>query len=578
MVAADSTILDKILSSHSAACQLRVVKVTAEELVHVVGSQEPVRDQPDERARLLLAAGWLKIETVELELPDSERANFVTAIQQSARTWLKQAGDSPTPEDRDQVRWLVEKTRSRESKQQIAQRVWLAAVVYNMNHRGIAFDSEGQVLWQAGIAGRIGLSPDDALDLAWQHGDHQVYTASFRQADGTITRGKGRQRWYVYRLTIDSAADPLFERRAKKTHEKVALIVASEIHATQPRLPRDFYGGNEFQQACIDAQDQQFTHILVVSPEHGILSLDDVVPSDSTWDEVLERRVWAWQQLAIQRLGFYFFGDPRIKIPRAKDINWWAWLNPSSSYEISIFGAGFAVRMLLDQLLRYKSRVASSWPEISIAESRPGYNIGDLGDDDDLDFDLDEDFDSQNFEATLQDIDQMLEWAAEFVELVNIFVPPTGETWELAPDEALIPIRLLTETGMDIEDLLDLLTDISLLIEQSIPISMLISANMVVSIMLQITHSLAHNEHEAVHDTLETLPEAVLRQYIEKVLQETSLEDRLCACLTLIEQMHLIVLSVPPVVNDQLLVWLQTYLATKMRQRILGDQDEPPIK
>ncbi|MBI5960066.1 MAG: hypothetical protein HY866_15100, partial [Chloroflexi bacterium] len=231
MAAADRTILDKILSSHTAACQLLAVKITPDELVHVVGSQEPVRDQPDERARTLLTAGWLKIEAVQLDLPDSERASLVTAIQQSARTWLKQSGDTITSEDREQVRWLTEKTRSRESKQQIAQRVWLAAVVYGMNHRAVAFDSEGQVLWEKGIAGRIGLSPDAALDLAWMHGGHEVYTASFRQPDGTIIRGKGRQRWHVYRLSLDPAADVLFERRAKKVQEKVALIVASEIHA-----------------------------------------------------------------------------------------------------------------------------------------------------------------------------------------------------------------------------------------------------------------------------------------------------------------------------------------------------------
>ena len=572
----DKSIVDQLLSSHPLGCQMQPAVVAPDDLAHVAGTQEPLRDQPDERARMLLIANWLKVETTRLDLPDAERSNLVSAIQQSARAWLKQSGESATQEDRDQVRWLVERTRQNESKQQIAQRVWLAAAMYGLNHRGLAFDAEGEVRWEGGVAGRIGLSVDEAIDRAWSQPSHQVYLASFRQPDGTITRGKGRRRWNIYRLTVDPAAAPLFERRAKKVKERVALIVASEMHATQPRLPRDFYGGDDFQQACIDAQDQQFAYILVVSPEHGMLSLDDVVPSDQFWNDVLERRVWVWQQLAIQRLGFYLFGEPRVDVPASKDLSWWNWLNPESTYEFTIFGGGFAIRILVDQLIRARSRTPRSWPEILLVEQRPGYDIGDYDDDDDFDFDLDDDLDEDTeFETALQDIDQLLEWASEFVSLVNVFVPPTGETWELAPDEALIPVRLLTDTGLDIEDLLDLLTDMTLLLDQSVSFSMLINANMVVSILLQITHSLVHGEHEAIHELLESFPEVVLRRYIENVLQETSQEDRLCACLTLTEQMHLIASTIPPVVSEQLLIWLQTYLSTRMRQRILGDADHP---
>lgn len=592
MSAADLTILDKLLNSHPVVSQIQPVIVAPEDLVHVAGTQEPYRDQPDERARMLLTAGWLKAEIARSDMPDAERSNLVTAIQQAARAWLKQSADAADPSEREQVRWLVEKTRQRESKQQIMQRVWLAAVTYGLNHRGLSFNAEGEVHWEGGVAGRIGLSVDEAIDRAWAQTSHQVYLASFRQPDGTITRGKGRRRWYVYRLTIDAAGAPLFERHAQKIKEKVALIVASETHATQPRLPRDFYGGDEFQQACIDAQDQQFAHILVVSPEHGMLSLDDVVPSDQLWSDVLERRVWVWQQLAIQRLGFYLFsgipistpggvsGEPSLNVPAPKDVNWWNWLNPESTYEFTIFGGGFAIRILLDQLLRARARSPLSWPEIVLVEQRPGYDIGDDDDDDDFDFEIDDDFDEDtDFETTIQDIDQLLDWGAEFVGLVNIFVPPTGETWELAPDEALIPVRLLTETGMDIEDLLDLLTDITLLLDQSVSFSMLINANMVVSVLLQITHSLVHGEIEAIHEALESFPEVVLRRYIENILQETNQEDRLCACLTLAEQMHLIAITIPSAVSDQLLVWLQTYLSMRMRQRILDDPDgSPPVQ
>ena len=161
--------------------------------------------------------------------------------------------------------------------------------------------------------------------------------------------------------------------------------------------------------------------------------------------------------------------------------------------------------------------------------------------------------------------------------LVNIFVVPIDEIWELAPDEALIPVRLLAEMGMDIEDLLDLLTDMTLLLEQPLPISLLINANMVVSVLLQIAHSLAHNERGPVSEILNVFPEGTLRQYIETAMQETSQEDQLCACLTLAEQMQLITIALPPQISDQLLVWLQTHISVKMRQRLLGDDEDSQV-
>jgi hypothetical protein len=570
----NTTVLDHLFSNHTVTCQVQQVVVAPDEIVHVVGAQEPVRDQPDDRARMLLSVGWLKIENIRPDLAEQERSALVGALQQAARARLKQSAGELSPEDRDQVRWLAEKTRSRESKQQIAQRVWLAVVLYSLGYRGLAFDSEGQTHWEGGSAGRIGLSPDGAIDLAWAQSTHEIYTASFRQPDGTITRGKGRHRWHVYRLTIDPAAEFLFKRRAKQSKETVALIVASESHATQPQLPRDFYGGNEFQQACIDAQDGQFNQILVLSPEHGAISLDDIVPSEQPWDDVLEGRIWSWQLMTTQRLGAYLFGSESDRLKKVRDANWWAWLNPESIYDITIFGSGFAVRLLMDHLLRSKVRNPESWPRIVLAEQRAGYDVGEIDEDFDLDFEMDEDFaEEPDFEATLQNIDQLLEWAGEFIELVRIYVPPTGEMWELSPDEALIPIRLLTETGMDIEDLLDLLTDITLLVEQPLPISMMISANMAVSVLLQVTHSLVHNERDALPELMDVFPEGMLRQYVEKTLQEPNFEDQLCACLTLAEQMQLLALTILPQTGDQLLIWLQTYLSARMRQRILGESN-----
>jgi hypothetical protein len=98
---------------------------------------------------------------------------------------------------------------------------------------------------------------------------------------------------------------------------------------------------------------------------------------------------------------------------------------------------------------------------------------------------------------------------------------------------------------------------------------------MMVSLLLQITHSLVHDERDAIREPLDAFQDGVLRQYIEKVMQEPSFEDRLCACLTLTEQVQLLALTISPSLSDQLLVWLQTYLSSRMRQRILGEMDQP---
>ncbi len=276
------------------------------------------------------------------------------------------------------------------------------------------------------------------LDLVWNSASPALYVASFRQADGVVVRSKGRQRWHIYCLTLDPAARVLFERRLRVAKEKVALIVASEIFATQPQLPRDFYGGDAFQQACIDAQDQQFDHILVLSPEHGVISLDDVVPSEQLWEDVLERRIWTWQNAAHNRLGRYLFAPPKMALPRADEVNWWAWLNPESRYTFTVFGSGFAVRILIDHLLRARGRAPHIWPEIVLAEPRPGYDVGDYDDEFELDFDLDEDLeDEDDFEAALRDIDRLLEWAGEFVTVIGaIGAPIVAAARILAPAAA----------------------------------------------------------------------------------------------------------------------------------------------
>ena len=104
--------------------------------------------------------------------------------------------------------------------------------------------------------------------------------------------------------------------------------------------------------------------------------------------------------------------------------------------------------------------------------------------------------------------------------------------------------------------------------------SALINANMVVSVLLQITHSLVHNERDSIQELLNLFPEIVFRQYIEGALQEVNQEDQLCACLTLAEQMHLITLNIPPTIGDQLLIWLQTYISARMRHRLIGNSND----
>lgn len=571
------SILDRLLSAHTIPCSIEQIPVSEDDLVHVFGAQEPVRDQPDERARTLLRAGWLSVESVQTPLREQQRQSIVSAIQQSARTWLQNRPEETDAAITQQVRWLTEKTRPKESNQQIGQRVWLAVILYQLGCRGLAFEPEGHIRWDQGITGRIGLSPDAQLDLIWEHRSNTFYTASFRSPDGIIARGKGRNRWFIYRLTVAPAAEVLIERYLQVVHERVAVIVASETYATQPQLPRDFYGGDEFQQACIDAQDGQFDHILVLSPEHGAVSLDDIVPSDCSWSELLDNRLWAWQTLAMSRLGAILLGVHEIaqSLPSNFTTNWWGWLNPKSSYSFTVFGGGFPVRLFFDFLSRTYHRQPRVWPAFEVTEYRQGYTAGDFEDG----FEPGADFigigeelsDAAAFEIAMQDINQLLEWSAEFVGLVNLPIPTSGTVWELAADEAVIPMRILDDAGVDIDNLLDMLTDITLLLEQPLPITALITPSVFVSALLQISHSLVHDERESIPQILGAFQEKALSQYVEKSLQERQLEDRLCACLSLAEQLQMIALTIPHYAVEQLLVWMQTFISVRLRQLMLRD-------
>ena len=121
-----------------------------------------------------------------------------------------------------------------------------------------------------------------------------------------------------------------------------------------------------------------------------------------------------------------------------------------------------------------------------------------------------------------------------------------------------------------LDDLLDLLTDMSLLLDQPVPFTLLLNAPTLVSTMIQVTHSLVHHELDAIPDILNTMPEASLRRYIEGVLREPSLEDQLCGCLTLAEQAQLFAMSVPQEIVHHLATWLQTYLSSRLRRDLLS--------
>lgn len=519
---------------------------------------------------MLFREGWLAIESLVPALAEHERSALIAAVQQAARDRLAGPANDDAEADRQQIRWLAEKTRSHESKQQVVQRVWLAIVLYSQGHRGLRFDDKGRTHWEGGIAGRIGQAPDELLDLVWSHGSHTIYATSFRAPDGTIARGKGRQRWHVYRLSLDPVVDPLFECRQQRVNERVALIVASEVYATQPQLPRDFYGGDEFQQACIDAQDQHFDHMLVLSPEHGVISLDDVVPSDKPWQDVLERHIWLWQTQAVQRLGMYLCKGRLTPSSFQQELNWWLWINPESTFAFTVFGGGFAVRVLFDHVLRARARIPHLWPNIVLDEYRYGYIVEDF--EDGFEFETDDALtDDRALELAMQDINQLLEWASDFVSVTTIHVPPTDAVWELEADEALIPMRVLADGGIDMENLLDLLTDITLLIEQAIPINLIVNPGVAISALLQLTHNLVHDETDSIQEVLSVIPDNVIRQYIERALQEPSQEDRLCAFLTLAEQLHLIALTIPDAIAEQLAVWMQTYISARLRQQLLGN-------
>lgn len=575
MTPADTTILDTLFSAHPFPCQRQPATVPLEELTHVFGTQEPVRTHPDDRAVFLLRCGWLRVEHITPAIVLDDRPALVAAIQQQARARLDQ--NPPLSGDKlQQVRWLWEKTRLHESAQQITQRVWLAVVLYNLGFRGLTFDAEGQIHYDGGLTARIGYAPDLALDLLQESAHTALYVASFRQPGGIVVRSKGRNRWNIYCLTLDPAAKALFEHRKRVVKEKVALIVASDIHATQPQLPRDFYGGDEFQQACIDAQDQHFAHILVFSPQHGVLSLDDIVPSEQSWAEATRYSSWAWQLKATQRLGQYLYGPLPPPISSVKDLDWWAWINPETQYEFTLFGGGYPIRLLMEQLAYARAHMPDSMPQVILAEQRPGYDVGDpsynwLGMEDS---DYEDDFGDEEFAPDV-DYSNLMAWASEFVEQVNIYVQPTNEIWELAPDDGLLPVRFLNERGVDVEGLLDLLTDITLLLEQPLSLTALVNAPMVVSVLLQISHSLVHRELDVIQETISSFPELPLVQYIEKALREKSQEDQLCACLTLVEHLHLLSQIITPAVNEQLLVWLQTYISGRIRQQMMSQSSRP---
>ncbi len=560
------TVLDTFFSDVQLELRTSPVQVQPEELVHVVGTTEPVRERRDARAQSLYVAGLLTVESVQASLSEEERMALVEKVQNKARAWLQSPPTEATPEMLQQVRWLFSKTRRVESPQQIVQRVWLSAVLYNLGMRELRYTDVGQIVWQGGMAERIGLGPDRQLDAAIMRGEHTFYVTSYRRPDGTVVRGKGRQRWYVYRLTIDPKADLLFERYRQVVRENIALIVASETHATQPQLPRDFYGGDEFQQACIDAQDAQFQHALVLSPQHGVVSLDEIVPSDVEWQEVTNARLWEWETKVANKLGGYLFGEARHHFQVPPDFNWWLWLNPESVYSFTVFGGGLAVRMFFDHLLNMRAYSQGEWPHIILTERRAGYGADDF--EEELEFNLgtffpEDDLPSEEalLEEILPDLDQLMQWAALFAERVSVYVLPLDQYWELTAEEAMIPVRILHEAGIKMDAVFGALMEISFLLDHPTPFSVLTSTSPIVATLIQFAHNLLHREHQMVNEVLKMVPNPTIRHMLEMARQEPDPEDQLCAVLALTEQIQMLTLLIPQRTQDMLSVWLHTYIA-----------------
>ncbi len=564
-----TTVLDTFFSHVQLDLLVSPVQVQENELVHVMGTSEPVRDHPDERTRSLLGAGLLVVESVKATLPEEKRLELVTDIQNKARAWLKAPPPEADAEMMQQVRWLFSKARAKESPQQIIQRVWLTAVLYNLGMRHLRYTDKGGIRWDGGSTERIGMGPDAHLDAAIESGQHTLYVASYRRPDGTVVRGKGRQRWYIYRLRLDPSVDVLFERRKTIVQENVALIVASETRATQPQLPRDFYGGDEFQQACIDAQDPQFQHALVLSPAHGVISLDETVPSDIDWDEIVSGQFLRWQTKVIYKLGAYLFGEARHRVKVPENFNWWLWLNPESIYSFTVFGGGLAVRMLFDYLLSARPYALDQWPHLILAERRLGYGADDF--EEDLNFGLgallgEEEYLSENelLDTVLPELDQLMHWASLFADRVSLYVAPIDQSWELHADEALLPVRLLHDAGVPMDTLLTTLTEIAFLVEQNAPFNVLIDTHSLVATLLQFTHNLVHRDHHVANEVLKIVVDPALRHYLETALREPDIEDRLCAALALTEQVQMLALLIPQHAQEKLAVWLHTYIAGRV--------------
>ena len=159
----------------------------------------------------------------------------------------------------------------------------------------------------------------------------------------------------------------------------------------------------------------------------------------------------------------------------------------------------------------------------------------------------------------------------ELAQLITIYVPPTEETWNIGPDEALIPVPV-ADSEMNLDDL-ELLGDMACCLTSRCPEHS--GQRTHGGLGPDQSHSLVHDERDAVLDLLKDIPEPVLHHYIETVLQEPSREEQLCACLTLAEQLQLLSMALPTSVKDQLMVWLQTYISARLRSDMLKDYDEP---
>lgn len=567
-----------------------------ENLVHyLLGTQEPWIDRPAARMDFLLREGLVRVHRV---LPDpatgeARWAELVDMAKQRANAMSHEAGDLRARLETGSFVWHV---RRGESRAQIAQRVWLALVMYNLGQRGLVFDPEGAVLAEGGAFGApVGVAPDLALELARARRADRFYVATYahRLRDDAesaypveLARGRGRMRWYVHEVRVDPGAWRLFDIEPKPVQPHIALVVAGDEHATRAGLPRDYYRDSAFQQAVIDAEDGEFDLTLVLSPRYQVVALDQVVEDDLTWDDLSAWKTlwmtpmnWAWiahnrlWRICLERKPVPL--EPDALTRPGRPVSWGVWRHPESRYQFSIFGHSEAVAMLA-QVLRAQAEVdvfpgytpSSFWEP----GSRETFDFDDYALDNILsNLGLEEEA-RQDLRETLYDATAQ---ADELIKLVFLPAPPRLNVSPrvLASEEILEPVMLLRTSNCDVDQVINELTALQNLIGgEMISFNLLIDAPTRLSASLRIIHAVLTGEE----DDVLTLSEQILPPNLHRLVQDRSLdlrEERLSPLLAFAESLSALAVLLNDDDRDRLGIWERTFWGAELRYNRPADDE-----